>query len=92
MHWESTYLKNGTWFWWAEFPEKWTAWVIDDSPKHGRGTQYRIAASVRTVTFFSHCRYLDFQEAKSAAVELQLSLKFCPLGGRSGHFAKKVTA
>jgi hypothetical protein len=88
MVWESCSIPSGVWFWWVTFRGEWTAWVIDDSIKRGGGTEYRIAASLGTVTFFSHRRYARFREAKMAALELVISLQVYPLEG-SGRFSKK---
>jgi hypothetical protein len=81
-------MANGTWLWWATLPSEWTAWVIDDSWRRGIGTEYRIAVSVKTVTFFSPGRFIDFREAKVAAVTRALHLQWQPLAN-NGHFSKE---
>ena len=90
MRWDSCCHASGTWFWWSNYQRDWTAWVIDDSIKRGRRTEYRIAASLRTVTFFSQRKYASFHEAKLAAIDLMLQMQASPLTARSGHFSKKT--
>jgi hypothetical protein len=91
MVWDMVHLPSGMWLWWARFPSEWTAWVIDDSAQRRVGTEYRIAVSVGTVTFFFHGAHPTFREAKQAAMDRTLQMQAQPLGGTLGHFSKKVT-
>jgi hypothetical protein len=88
MAWESVNHANGTWFWWMQVGS-WTAWVIDDSWKRGEGTKYRIAVSLRTVTFFASQRMDNLRAAKYEAIELLLKLQSSPLQG-SGRFSRRA--
>lgn len=90
--WHSLCHASGTWFWWSNFEREWTVWVIDDSLNRGRGTEYRIAVSLRTVTLFSHKKYAHFRAAKIGAVEMMARLQACPLDEPVAHFSKKTRA
>jgi hypothetical protein len=69
-------------------PCEWTAWVIDDSWRRGKGTEYRIAVSAGTVTFFPHGMHATLREAKVAAIERTLDIQSHPLASHRGYFSK----
>jgi hypothetical protein len=86
MRWNSRVLPSGTWIWWARF-DLGTAWIIDDAASRGRGTEYHIAASQRTVTLFSQQRISKFREAKAAALAMLIETQLRPLQVKGQHFA-----